>query len=60
MGTLSEVIQTEYGFFILRVEERQPMPLESAKAMIANELAHTAMEAIVQKGYTLNEAYFGK
>ena len=60
VGTLSEVVKTELGFFILRVEERQPLPLESAKAMIANELAHNEMEAIAQKGFKLNETYFGK
>lgn len=60
VGQLSDVVQTEFGFFILRVEERRPLPLPSAKAMIANELAHKDMDAIIQDGYTLNEAYFGK
>ncbi|MFN0104114.1 MAG: peptidylprolyl isomerase [Bryobacteraceae bacterium] len=60
VGKLSDVIHTEYGFHILRVEERRPMPLESVKATIANEMAHKDMDAIILKGYKLNEAYFGK
>lgn len=60
VGKLSGVIQTELGFHILRIAERQPLPFQSAKAMIANELAHNDMDAIIQKSYKLNEAYFGK
>ena len=60
VGRLSQVIQTEYGFHILRVEERRPMPLEAVKAIIANELAHQELDRIILNGYTLNTAYFGK
>ncbi len=60
VGQLSQVIQTEYGFHILRVEERRPMPLEMARAMIANELAHNELDGIILNGYKLNTAYFGK
>ena len=60
VGKLSDVVQTEYGFHILRVEERRPMPFDSVKASLANELAHRDMEAFLLKGYKLNEAYFGK
>ena len=60
VGKLSDVVQTEYGFHILRVEERRPMPFDSVKAALANELAHRDMEAIIKNGYKLNEAYFGK
>jgi len=59
-GKLSDVVQTEFGFHILRVEERRPMPLESVKAVVANELAHRDMDAIIRNGYKLNDAYFGK
>ena len=57
---LSNVVQTEFGFHILRVEERQPMALEAVKAMIANELAHKDLDGIILNGYKLNTAYFGK
>ena len=60
VGQLSPVIQTEYGFHILRVDERRPMPLEAVKAIIANELAHKELDRIILNGYTLNTAYFGK
>ncbi|MSV32452.1 MAG: hypothetical protein EXQ57_08020 [Bryobacterales bacterium] len=60
IGKLSDVVQTEYGFHILRVEERRPMPFDSVKAALANELAHNDMNAIIKNGYKLNEAYFGK
>ena len=60
VGKLSDVIKTEFGFHILRVEERRPLPLESSKAMVGNALANEAMDSIVRKGYKLNEAYFGK
>lgn len=58
VGELSGLLQTENGFHILRVEERQPMPFAAVKAMIANDLAHREMDAILQNGFTLNDAYF--
>lgn len=58
IGSLSEVIQTELGFHILRVEERQPVALAEVKAVIANELAHRETEALLLNGYKLNDAYF--
>jgi len=60
VGQLSGVIQTEYGFHILRVEERRPMPLEAVKGIMANDLAHRDMDAIILNGYKLNAGYFGK
>ncbi len=60
IGALSEVIQTELGFHILRVEERQPLPLSAVKAVIANELAHRDAEALLLNGYKLNDAYFAQ
>ena len=58
VGKLSDVVQTEQGFHILRVEERKPQALAVVKAMIANDLAHRELEAILLNGYKLNEAYF--
>lgn len=58
VGKLSDVVQTEQGFHILRVEERKPQALAAVKAMIANDLAHRELEAILLNGYKLNEAYF--
>ncbi len=60
VGKLSEVVQTDYGFHLLLVEDRRPMPLESVKAAIANELAHQEMDTLLLNSYKLNEAYFGK
>jgi parvulin-like peptidyl-prolyl isomerase len=60
VGKLSDIVETEYGFHILRVEERKPVPLEAVKAMVANELAHRDMESFVHNGYKLNDDYFGK
>nr|WP_295079593.1 peptidylprolyl isomerase [uncultured Roseateles sp.] len=59
IGQLSKLVQTEYGFHILRVEDRKALPLDTVKAMIANELAHRDLDAIIRDGYTLNTAYFG-
>ena len=60
VGAVSDVIRTEFGFQILRVEERRVRPLESVKEVLANELAHKDMEALSEKGYKLNDAFFGK
>jgi hypothetical protein len=60
VGAVSDVIRTEFGFQILRVEERRVQPLEAVKEILANELAHKDMEALSEKGYKLNDAFFGK
>jgi peptidyl-prolyl cis-trans isomerase C len=59
-GKISDVIQTEFGFHILRVDQRQPMAFDVMKATIANDLAHRKLDAFILNGYTLNTAYFGK
>jgi parvulin-like peptidyl-prolyl isomerase len=59
-GELSQVIRTEYGFHILRVEGRQPLAMESVRPSIANELAHQELDGVILHGYKLNTAYFGK
>lgn len=58
VGELSAVIQTEYGFHILRVEDRQPISFEVMKPVIANELAHAEVDKLILNGYKLNTAYF--
>jgi len=58
VGELSELVQTESGFHLLRVEERQPMPFAAVRALIANELAHREIDAIIQNGFKLNDDYF--
>lgn len=59
-GTLSGVIKTEYGYHIIRVEERRPMTFNAVRAILANELAHNELDGIVLNGYKLNMEYFGK
>lgn len=54
---ISDVIQTEDGFHILRVDDRQPMALGRVKEIIANDLAHKEAERLMA-GYKLNDAYF--
>lgn len=60
VGKLSNVIQTQYGYHIIRVEERRPMKLEAVKGILANELAHKDLDRIILNGYKLNMAYFGQ
>lgn len=60
LGQVSRPIRTEYGFHILRVEERVPMSLEMVKGIIANDLAHQELDAVIRDGYKLNTAYFGR
>lgn len=57
LNKTSEVIQSQQGFHIIRVEERQPLPLANVKAVIANELAHKDAEGLMAR-YKLNDAYF--
>lgn len=59
IGQVSRVIATRYGFHIMRVEARRPLPLEAVKGTLANELAHQEMDRIVLNGYRLNASYFG-
>lgn len=60
VGKLSEVIKTQYGYHIIRVEERRPMQLDAVKGILANELAHRDLDQIIGNGFKLNMAYFGK
>jgi|CXWL01.1.fsa_nt_gi peptidyl-prolyl cis-trans isomerase C len=60
LGTLSPVIQTQYGYHIIRVEERRPMKFDAIKGVLANELAHQDLDRIILNGYKLNTAYFGQ
>jgi peptidyl-prolyl cis-trans isomerase C len=60
VGAVSAVVKTEYGYHVLRVEAREPMPLAAAKSMVANALAHAELDRIIANGYTLNAAYFGR
>jgi len=57
-GELSKVVKTEFGFHILRVEDRQPIGFDAIKASIANDLAHADLDKLILNGYTLNTAYF--
>ena len=59
-GQVSNLIKTEFGFHIIKVEERQPMTFETVRKMLASELAHKDLDAIIMNGYKLNQEYFGK
>ena len=59
IGEISKVVRTEYGFHILRVEQRAPLKLAAVRAVMANDLAHKEMETILSNGYKLNAGYFG-
>ena len=58
-GELSKPIRTKFGVHLVRVEERRPMTRDGLKIVLANELAHKALDAIIADGYKLNTAYFG-
>lgn len=58
-GEVSKPVQTKFGVHLVRVEERRPMTRDGLKLVLANELAHKALDAIIANGYTLNTAYFG-
>lgn len=58
VGQLSEVIQSQQGFHVMRVEDRRVMPLAQVKAVVANDLAHKELERITLGNYKLNDAYF--
>ena len=60
IGKLSDVLQSELGFHIIRVEERKPQPLSQVKQIIANDLAHRDIDALVLSGYKINESYFAQ
>ena len=59
VGMQSKIVQSEYGFHIIRVEERKPLSLDAVKAIVANDLAHKDLDAIILNGFKLNTAYFG-
>ena len=59
VGEISKVVRTEYGFHILRVEQRTPLKIDAVRAVMANDLAHKEMETILSNGYKLNAGYFG-
>ena len=59
VGEISKVVRTEYGFHILRVEQRTPLKIDAVRAVMANHMAHKEMETILSNGYKLNAGYFG-
>ena len=60
VGKLSDIIKTQYGYHIIRVEDRRPMQLEAVRGILANELAHRDLDQVIANGFKLNMAYFGK
>lgn len=59
-GQVSQPVVTRFGVHIVRVEERRPMRAEAVKPVLANELAHRAIDEIIATGFKLNPAYFGQ
>ena len=60
VGKLSDIIKTQYGYHIIRVEDRRPMQLEAVRGILANELAHRDLDQVIANGFKLNMAYFAK
>lgn len=58
VGAVSAPVETEFGIHILRVDERRPMTMDAVKNVLANELAHKALDEIIAGGFKLNTAYF--
>jgi parvulin-like peptidyl-prolyl isomerase len=65
VGQISEPIKTQFGYHLVKVEERKSKTFEEAKDDIAKQLKpqqaqKTVDEIRKQSGITINEAYFGK
>lgn len=64
VGEVSQPVKTPFGYHLIKVEKRETVPFEQAKAGIEQkmkpELAQKAMEEIrKQTPVTINDAYFG-
>lgn len=65
VGQISEPIKTQFGYHLVKVEERKAKTFEEAKDEIAKQLKPEQAQKVVedirkQGGITINEAYFGK
>ena len=57
-GGISEPVKTEFGYHILKLVKKAPMPYESVKPALQNILARQRYEQIGKSGIELNELYF--
>lgn len=61
-GEISPVTETQYGYHILRLEDREVVPFEEARSVVAREVAHevgdprTALEAWMSEAAETPEA----
>jgi len=65
VGQISEPIKTQFGYHLIKVEERKSKTFDEVKDEIAKKIkpqqAQKSVEDIrKQSGITINEAYFGK
>jgi parvulin-like peptidyl-prolyl isomerase len=65
IGKLSPVVRTQYGFHVIKVEERGFTPFEQAKASLEGAERSAKLQAETKKLVddakpTFNDAYFGK
>lgn len=65
VGQISEPFETRYGYHILKVEDRKPVPFDQVKGAIENQLVSDAVKQqvqgiVAQSHPVVNEAYFAK
>ena len=59
-GGISEPIKTAYGYHIVQVVNRGPMPFEKVRAALENMRARKLYDEIGTSGVELSDSYFKK
>ena len=57
-GGISEPVKTQFGYYIIQLIKKSPMPYESVKPALENIRARERYEQIGNSGVELNERYF--
>ena len=59
-GLLSDVVETQFGYHIIKVNARTSKTFEEAKADIGKQMGKDALESLRKKAQiNLDDAYFG-